>query len=54
MKAAPPAVATPLYEAFLDEMRGQVPGRVEQGVFGAEMEVDSVNAGPVTLVLERA
>jgi D-tyrosyl-tRNA(Tyr) deacylase len=51
--AAVPAVAEPLYECFCDALRGDgVP--VETGVFGARMEVELVNDGPVTLVLEAA
>jgi D-tyrosyl-tRNA(Tyr) deacylase len=51
--AAVPAVAEPLYERFCDALRGEgVP--VETGVFGARMEVELVNDGPVTLVLEAA
>jgi len=49
--AAPPDVAEPLYEHFCDELRALgVP--VEQGVFGARMEVELVNDGPVTIVLD--
>jgi D-tyrosyl-tRNA(Tyr) deacylase len=51
--AASPEVAVPLYERFVAELRRAAPGRVETGRFGAVMEVDSVNEGPVTLVLER-
>jgi D-tyrosyl-tRNA(Tyr) deacylase len=51
--AAPPAVAIPLYERFVALLRERVPGRVETGEFGAMMDVDLVNEGPVTLVLER-
>jgi D-tyrosyl-tRNA(Tyr) deacylase len=51
--AAPPEVAIPLYERFLDLLRGRAPGRVESGRFGATMEVELVNDGPVTLLLER-
>jgi D-tyrosyl-tRNA(Tyr) deacylase len=51
--AAVPAVAEPLYERFCDALRGEgVP--VETGVFGARMEVELVNDGPVTLLLEAA
>jgi D-tyrosyl-tRNA(Tyr) deacylase len=51
--AAPPELAIPLYERFLEILRGLAPGRVESGEFGAMMDVALVNAGPVTLVLER-
>ena len=51
--AAHPDVAVPLYETFVDRLRERAPGRVETGEFGALMEVDLVNDGPVTLVLER-
>jgi len=51
--AAHPEVAVPLYERFLALLEGTAPGRVESGEFGAMMDVALVNAGPVTLVLER-
>ena len=51
--AAPPQIAAPLYERFVTLLRNRGPGRVETGEFGALMEVELVNDGPVTLVLER-
>jgi D-tyrosyl-tRNA(Tyr) deacylase len=49
--AAQPEVAIPLYEAFLDAVRAHgVP--VASGRFGADMQVELVNDGPVTLILE--
>jgi D-tyrosyl-tRNA(Tyr) deacylase len=53
VKAADPPVAIPLYEGFLEALRSRAPGRVETGEFGAMMDVELVNDGPVTLVLER-
>ena len=50
--AAPPDVATALYEQFVQALRARTDRRVETGEFGAFMEVESVNDGPVTLVLE--
>jgi D-aminoacyl-tRNA deacylase len=49
-QAAPPELAEPLYEAFCDALRGLGIG-VETGIFGARMQVELVNDGPVTLVL---
>jgi len=50
--AATPEVAIPLYEEFLAQLRmSGVP--VETGEFGAAMEVELVNQGPVTLILDR-
>jgi len=51
--AAPPEVSVPLYDRFLGILGEGAPGRVESGEFGAMMDVALVNAGPVTLVLER-
>jgi D-tyrosyl-tRNA(Tyr) deacylase len=51
--AAHPDLAIPLYDRFLGILRGKAPARVESGEFGAMMDVELVNAGPVTLVLER-
>ena len=49
--AAPRAVAEPLVDAFAQALR-RFGGQVETGVFGAHMQVDLVNDGPVTLLLE--
>ena len=50
--AAPAEVSEPVYEAFCAELV-RLGAHVERGVFGADMQVSSVNDGPVTLVLER-
>jgi len=49
--AAPPEVAEPLYERFCTALR-ELGVPVETGVFGAKMEVELVNDGPVTIVLD--
>ena len=51
--SAPPEMAEPLYEAFLEALEREVGRRPERGVFGAMMDVQLVNQGPVTLVVER-
>jgi D-tyrosyl-tRNA(Tyr) deacylase len=49
--AAPPPVAEPLVESFCDALRGHG-FEVQTGVFGAEMAVELVNDGPVTIWLD--
>ncbi len=52
IEAAPPEEAIPLYEAFVRALEARaVP--VATGEFGAAMQVELVNDGPVTLVMER-
>ena len=51
--AAPGPVSEPLVEAFVDALRRRG-ARVGTGRFGADMAVDLVNDGPVTLVLDSA
>jgi len=52
--AAPPGVALPLYERFIALLRERSGGmRIETGAFGATMDVELVNDGPVTLILDK-
>jgi D-aminoacyl-tRNA deacylase len=53
--AAPPNLAIPLYEKFVALLKEKAAGKipVETGEFGAMMDVELVNDGPVTLILER-
>lgn len=50
-KAAKPDLAIPLYECFKESCR-EKGFEVQQGVFGADMEVESVNDGPVTILFD--
>jgi D-aminoacyl-tRNA deacylase len=50
--AAPPEEAEPLYEAFCEALQRDWGIDVEKGVFGARMELELVNDGPVTIVLD--
>jgi D-tyrosyl-tRNA(Tyr) deacylase len=50
--AARPETAIPLYERFLT-LLGSNGTRVEKGEFGAMMDVELVNDGPVTLIIEK-
>ena len=51
--AADPALAEPLYQRFAARLRELFNGSVEEGEFGAMMDVELVNDGPVTLVIDR-
>lgn len=50
--AAPPLDAEPLYEQYVAELRARG-AMVETGRFGADMQVELLNDGPVTILLER-
>ena len=51
MASAHPSVAEPLYEYFVARMRERV-SHVATGVFGADMSIDMVADGPVTVVMD--
>ena len=50
--AAPPEKGKELYERFVKQLRKHIP-KVQTGVFGAMMQVELINDGPVTLVMEK-
>jgi D-tyrosyl-tRNA(Tyr) deacylase len=50
--AAHPEHAIPLYEYFVENLKIQSTLQVDTGVFGAMMDVELTNSGPVTIVLE--
>ncbi len=52
IKAARPETAIPLYENFISEMEKQLGKRCSTGVFGADMQIELVNDGPVTIILD--
>ena len=49
--AAPPSIAIPLYETFINSVKA-LGIRVAEGRFGADMKVELVNDGPVTLIVD--
>jgi D-tyrosyl-tRNA(Tyr) deacylase len=51
--AARPEIAEPLVEQFAEYLRQEGVQPVESGIFGAYMQVEIHNDGPVTLILER-
>ncbi len=50
--ACPPDIAEPLFDKFLEDVRSQAPGHVATGQFGAMMDLDFINWGPVTIILD--
>jgi D-tyrosyl-tRNA(Tyr) deacylase len=52
LKAAKPDIAIPLYSRFIEVMEGELGRKVETGEFGAYMEVELVNDGPVTIIID--
>ena len=51
--AAPPEIAEPLVEKFAEFLREAGVRKVESGVFGAKMQVELHNDGPVTIIIDR-
>jgi len=52
IKAARPEIAIPLYEKFVRFLESETNQRVQTGVFGADMKIDLLNDGPVTIVMD--
>lgn len=53
IEAARPEVAEPLYDKFCEQLGAAIGKEVQRGVFGAHMDVELINDGPVTLMLEK-
>ena len=51
-KSAPPDVAVPLYESFIDTLSTHLDKKVKSGEFGADMKVSLLNDGPVTIIID--
>jgi D-aminoacyl-tRNA deacylase len=50
--AAPPDIASPLVDTYAECLRKEGVGQVENGIFGAMMQIDLLNDGPVTIILD--
>ena len=53
VNAAKPEKANQLYEYFIEKCKEQNIRKVESGIFGADMKVELLNDGPVTIILEK-
>ncbi|MBA2328327.1 MAG: D-tyrosyl-tRNA(Tyr) deacylase [Flavisolibacter sp.] len=52
IKASKPPVAIPLYEQLIQQLKNDLGKDVETGIFGADMKVELVNDGPVTIIID--
>jgi D-aminoacyl-tRNA deacylase len=52
IRAATPGTAIPLYNRFIDDLSRESGKEIKTGEFGAEMEVELVNSGPVTIIID--
>ena len=52
IKAAKPEIAIPIYEAFVKQLELDLGKKVQTGQFGADMKVELINNGPVTIIID--
>lgn len=52
IKAAKPDIAIPLYESFVRQLELDMGKKVQTGAFGADMKVELLNDGPVTIIID--
>ncbi|WP_370478620.1 D-aminoacyl-tRNA deacylase [Tamlana flava] len=52
IKAAKPDIAIPLYECFVEQLEADLNKKVQTGEFGADMKVELLNDGPVTIIID--
>lgn len=52
IRASKPAVAIPLYEAFVTQLESELGKPVGTGIFGADMKVHLLNDGPITIIID--
>lgn len=52
LKASKPEISIPMYESFCNEISLQLGKIVSTGTFGADMKVELVNDGPVTIIID--
>jgi len=52
IKAAKPNIAIPIYEQFICKFEKELGKKVGTGIFGADMKIELLNDGPVTIILD--
>ena len=52
IKASKPEIAIPLYEKMIDELENHLGKKIATGIFGADMQVELINDGPITIWID--
>jgi D-tyrosyl-tRNA(Tyr) deacylase len=52
IKASKPEIAIPLYETFVQAIQFELNKKIQTGIFGADMQVELINDGPVTIIID--
>ena len=52
IKAAKPEIAIPIYQRFVNQLETDLQKKVQTGEFGADMKVELINDGPVTITID--
>lgn len=53
IEAAPPEISEPVYNKIIDYLKSNYKFKIETGIFGAMMDVQLINDGPVTLIIDK-
>jgi D-tyrosyl-tRNA(Tyr) deacylase len=52
LESAKPEQAIPLYELMIDTLSSKIGRKIQTGVFGADMQINLTNDGPVTIIID--
>jgi D-tyrosyl-tRNA(Tyr) deacylase len=52
IKASKPDIAIPLYEQMIQQLTNKLGKKISNGIFGADMKVELLNDGPVTIIID--
>lgn len=52
IKAAKPDIAIPIYNKFICKLQSEINTKIQTGVFGAMMQIELINDGPVTIIID--
>jgi D-tyrosyl-tRNA(Tyr) deacylase len=52
IRASKPEIAVPLYEAMIHQLEKDLGKKIQTGIFGADMQVELMNDGPVTILID--